>query len=49
VVQATIETWADASDPAFVGLLAEGRTTEISENIAYLECSIDDWEPVLLG
>jgi hypothetical protein len=39
VTRTTIETWADGGDPAYIRLRREGRLTEITENIRYVEQS----------
>jgi hypothetical protein len=47
VVKATIESWAAAGDPVFAGLRREGRVADIDNDIAYLERSHHEWEPLV--
>ena len=47
VVRETIATWADAGDPVFAAMRREGRVTDIENDIAYVKCSHDQWEPFL--
>ena len=47
VTRMTIQSWADAGNPAYVRLLREGRLGEIRENIRYVERSRPEWQTFL--
>jgi Phosphotransferase enzyme family len=47
VTRTTIQTWANAGDPAFLRLQHEGRLTEIDNNITYAQRMRHQWEPFL--
>jgi hypothetical protein len=44
VTRHTISTWADAGIAGYVGLRREGRLTEITDNMRYVERSSRTWE-----
>ena len=43
VTRRTIESWADAGKPGYVGLRREGRLTEITDNMRYVEHFHREW------
>lgn len=46
VTRTTIRTWAEAGNPDYVRLRDEGRLTEISENMRYVERSHLEWRRI---
>ncbi|MEV6851632.1 phosphotransferase [Actinoplanes sp. NPDC051411] len=44
VTRRTIEAWADAGNPGYIRLRREGRLTEITGNMRYVERSHRDWK-----
>jgi hypothetical protein len=47
ITRTTIESWAAAGNPDYMRLRCEGRPSQISENIRYVEQSYREWRTFL--